>query len=184
MKATEVLMEEHRQIERVLNALEKAAGRLSHGEEVYPRFFSGAAFFTKRFSDRCHHNKEEAVLFPALVENGLPKETGPVAVLLFEHAESRRLNLEMWETIERFQAGDERARDKVIQSTLGYIKLLRQHIYKEDKMLFSMADKVIPANQQEQIYDFLSRKEFDEMGDELHEKFFGMAERLEKECFR
>ena len=69
MKATEILMEEHRVIERVLTALERAATRLSNGQEVYLRFFTGTTVFIKNFADGFHHQKEEGILFPAMIEN-------------------------------------------------------------------------------------------------------------------
>jgi hemerythrin-like domain-containing protein len=47
-----------------------------------------------------------------------------------------------------------------------------------------MADKVIPAGQQQQIAEAFERKEHDETGDNVHEKYLGLAERLEKECLR
>ena len=184
MKATEVLMEEHRVIERVLTALERAATRLSKGQDVYLRFFAGTAVFITNFTDGNHHYKEEAILFPALVENGLSKETGPVAVMLAEHAEGRRLNQKMKQATERLQTSDDAARNELVQNALSYVKLLRQHIYKEDNILFPMADKVIPADQQQQLTEAFERKEHDETGDNVHEKYLGLAERLEKECLR
>jgi hemerythrin-like domain-containing protein len=177
-------MEEHRIIERVLNALERASNRLNRGEDVYLRFFAGTSVFIKGFTDGCHHKKEEEVLFPALVENGLSQESGPIAVLLDEHEEGRRLSQRMRLTVERLQAGDVRARDAVVMSATDYIKLLRQHIYKEDNVLFPMADKVIPTAQQEQILGGFEQFERDGIGEDVHEKYFGLAERLEKECFR
>ncbi len=184
MKATDILMEEHRVIERVLTALERATHRLSRGEEVYLRFFTGTTVFIKGFTDACHHKKEEVVLFPALVENGLPKDSGPVAVMLAEHEEGRRLAQGMRQATERFQAGDIRMRDTLVQNAKAYINLLRQHISKEDKVLFPMADKVIPAAQQEQVLSAFERYDLDENGEGIQEKFYGLAERLEKECLR
>ena len=67
MKATEILMEEHRIIERVLTALERATTRLSKGQDVYLRFFTGTTVFIKNFSDGFHHQKEEGILFPVLI---------------------------------------------------------------------------------------------------------------------
>ncbi|MGE5602975.1 MAG: hemerythrin domain-containing protein, partial [Nitrososphaerales archaeon] len=65
MQATDILMEEHRVIERVLTSLERAAVRLDNGEAVRPGFFVDAADFVKGFADGCHHKKEEGVLFTA-----------------------------------------------------------------------------------------------------------------------
>ncbi len=184
MKATEILMEEHRVIERVLNALERAVNRLSRGEEVYLRFFTGTYVFIKAFTDGCHHKKEEVVLFPALVENGMSKDRGPVAVMLAEHEEGRQLAHGMRLATERFQAGDLRMRESLLQNAKAYIRLLRQHITKEDKVLFPMADKVIPASQHEQILSAFQKFDRDESGEEMHEKYYGLAARLEKECLR
>ena len=184
MKATEVLMEEHRVIERVLIALERASSRLSKGEDVYIRFFTGATVFIKNFADGCHHQKEEGILFPAMLENGLSKESGPVAVMLAEHEEGRRLTQKIRQAIERLQTHDNVARNELAQSAMGYVKLLRQHIYKEDNILFPMADKVIPIDQQQQIMDAFKLVERDQMGDDVYEKYLGLAERLEQECLR
>jgi len=103
MKATEILMEEHRVIEGVLTSLETAAKRLSTGQAVAAGIFLKAADFIKGFADGCHHRKEEGVLFPALVANGMPKDSGPVAVMLAEHEEGRRLTRAMREGAERMR---------------------------------------------------------------------------------
>lgn len=183
MKATEILMEEHRVIERVLTALERAATRLSNGQEVYLRFFTGTTVFIKNFADGCHHQKEEGILFPAMIENGLSKDTGPIAVMLAEHEEGRRLTQKMRQALERLQTTDA-SRSELVQNALSYVKLLRQHIYKEDNILFPMADKVIPVDQQQQILDAFMLVERDETGESVHEKYLGLAERLEQECLR
>ncbi len=184
MKATEILMEEHRAIERVMNALERATNRLTRGEDVYLRFFTGTTVFIKGFIDECHHKKEEVVLFPALVENGLSKEASPVTVMLAEHEEGRRLAQGMRQSTERFQAGDLRMREALVQNARAYISLLRQHIAKENKVLFPIADKVIPPDQQEHILSGFEAFERDATGELMHEKYYGLAERLENECLR
>ena len=183
MKATEILMEEHRVIERVLTALERAATRLYKGQEVYLRFFTGTTVFIKNFADGYHHQKEEGILFPAMIENGLSKDAGPIAVMLAEHEEGRRLTQKMRQALERLQTTDA-SRSELVQNALSYVKLLRQHIYKEDNILFPMADKVIPVDQQQQILDAFMLVERDETGESVHEKYLGLAVRLEQECLR
>ncbi len=184
MKATEILMQEHRVIERVLNALERAINRLGKGEDVYLRFFTGAVVFIRGFTDGCHHKKEELILFPALIARGLSKETGPVAVMLAEHEQGRHLAMGMRQATERFQAGDIRMRDTLVQNARAYISLLRQHITKEDKVLFPMADKIIPAETQDSLVSAFEAYDRDETGEGMHEKYYGLAERLERECLR
>ena len=184
MKATEILMEEHRVIERVLYALEKAAGRLKRGEDVYLRFFIGTSVFIRDFADNCHHKKEEKVLLPALIENGLSRDSGPIAAMLAEHEEARHLTQRLRQVTEKLQAGDTRARELVIQCCMEYVKLLREHISKEEKVLFPIADKFIPADQQDQIIKTFELFQPEEHGEEFHEKYYGMANRLVQECVR
>ena len=180
MKATEILMEEHRVIEGVLTSLETAAKRLSKSGEIPAGFFLKAADFIKGFADGCHHKKEEGVLFPALVANGMPKETGPVAVMLAEHEEGRRLTRAMREGAERMQGGDQTARFHVVGNALDYLMRLRQHIMKEDNVLFPMADRVIPADQHDMIAEAFDHIEHEETGEGIHEKYLRIAEELEK----
>jgi hemerythrin-like domain-containing protein len=180
MKATEILMDEHRVIERVIASLETAANRLSSGQAFPIDFFLKAADFIKNFADGCHHKKEEGVLFVALVQNGMSKEAGPVAVMLAEHEEGRRLTRGMREGAERVQSGDQAAISQVTQNALGYVALLRQHIQKEDRILFPMADQVIPAEQHAQITEAFDHIEHEETGAGVHEKYLALADELEK----
>jgi hemerythrin-like domain-containing protein len=140
--------------------------------------------FWKGFEDGCHYQKEEEILFPALIESGLSKDNGPVAMMVAEHAESRRLAQVMRQMTDRYQGGDELARAQVVKSAMGYIQLLRKHIYKEDNYLYPMASKVIPIQRQEKLYDALTRVDYDEDGEEIHEKYRNLVERLERECLR
>jgi hemerythrin-like domain-containing protein len=184
MQATHILMEEHRVIERVLTALQTAADRLSQGEEIRPAFFINAALFNKNFTDGCHHRKEEGVLFVAMNESGLPTEGGPIAVMLAEHEQGRLFTGAMKDAAQKWEAGDLTARAVVIQDALGYVALLRQHIYKENNILFPMADRLIPPDRQEKVAADFERIEQEETGEGVHEKYLALAEVLEKESLK
>jgi len=73
MTPTEVLSNEHRLILTVLDRLEEAAERLDDGEAVSPEFFLDAAEFIAGFADKCHHGKEEDILFVALTTTHMPR---------------------------------------------------------------------------------------------------------------
>ncbi|MBW2188922.1 MAG: hemerythrin domain-containing protein, partial [Deltaproteobacteria bacterium] len=47
--------------------------------------------FIRDFADAYHHSKEEDMLFVAMVEQGFPREAGPIAMMLHEHELGRSL---------------------------------------------------------------------------------------------
>lgn len=151
MKPTEILMQEHRLIEQVLDCLEDAAGRLDDGEQVSPDFFLQAADFIAGFADRCHHKKEEDILFVAMTARDMPQDGGPVAVMLQEHEEGRRFTAGFRSAAEQMTGGDAGAAVDVVRNVFDYVNLLREHIVKEDNVLFPMADQVIPPDHMQQM---------------------------------
>jgi hemerythrin-like domain-containing protein len=181
MKATEELMSEHRVIERVLLTLENGADHLQNGKPVRPEFFLEATDFAKGFTDGCHHMKEEGVLFPAMEKNGVPNQGGPIGMMLSEHRQGRVYIQSLREAALRLQAGDASAATSVVQSARGYAALLRQHIYKEDNILFPMADRAVPDFEQVQVWEGFETVEHEETGEGVHEKYLALAESLEKE---
>jgi hemerythrin-like domain-containing protein len=181
MEATNILMDEHRVIERVITALETATGRLSSGQAVRPGFFIDASDFIKGFADGCHHKKEEGVLFPAMELAGVPRDGGPIGAMLADHEAGRLFNQNMRAAAERMAAGDQSAGAEIERNALGYVRLLRQHIMKENMVLFPMADHVIPTGQQSEVAAAFEHIEHEETGAGVHEKYLALAEALEQE---
>ena len=181
MQATDILMQEHRVIERVLEALQNAAQAVEDGLPVRPAFFLDAADFIRGFADGCHHHKEEGVLFKALVDHGMSTQNGPVGMMLQEHELGRQYTRAMRAAAEKWQQGDETARPDVIENALGYAALLRQHILKEDNILFPLADRFIPPAEQVAVLVGFEQIEHEETGPGVHEKYLALAGSLEKE---
>ena len=182
MKATEVLSEEHRTIERVIGSLETGAWLLSQDGTIRPEFFIEATNFIKGFADGCHHMKEEGVLFKAMVANGMPLEGSPVAAMLQEHEIGREYTRGLREAAERLKAGDQTARPDVIYNAKHYAALLRQHIGKEDQVLFPMAGEVIPQARQASLVERFEKIEHEETGEGVHEKYLALENALEEEA--
>lgn len=136
----QALMDEHRVIEKVLDALETAADL-----EVPAEFYDRALDFCSSFADACHHAKEEDRLFPLLEERGIPREQGPVGVMCAEHVQGRDYIQQMREAA---AAGDY---DRVRRVSLLYVGLLRDHIHKEDNVLFAMARDVLGRKDLEKL---------------------------------
>ena len=182
MKAIDVLMQEHRLIERVLDALEIAAGHLERSHPVPPTFFLEAADFIAGFADGCHHRKEEGVLFGAMIESGVPSGDGVIEMMLEEHEQGRAFTRGLRDAARRLEAGEAKARAQVVSNVRGYVALLRDHIAKEDEMLFPMADEMMSPARHESVLAGFERVEREETGEGAHEKFHALAEKLEREA--
>lgn len=181
MEATQMLMEEHRVIERVIRVLEAGAVDLRSGGKVPAEFFIQVTDFIKGFADGCHHLKEEDVLFPTMQRFGLPAQGGPIAVMLHEHEQGRAYTRELRAAARRLQAGEPSASEEVTRNAFGYSALLRQHILKEDNMLFPMADQVIPAAQHAQVFDDFVKVEQHIREEGVYEQYLALAQALENE---
>jgi hemerythrin-like domain-containing protein len=181
MKATEILMQEHRVIERVLTALEAAANRAEAQEPIRPSFFADAADFIRNFADGCHHQKEEGVLFKAMEAAGMPADDGPIAVMLAEHEQGRLYTRDMADAAAKWAAGDAGARRATVTAARAYTALLREHILKEDSVLFPMAAHTIPHSRHASVSEDVERVERAEAETGAHRKYRTLAESLEAE---
>ncbi|MBN2149223.1 MAG: hemerythrin domain-containing protein [Anaerolineales bacterium] len=182
MQATDTLSSEHRVIERVLAALEKAANAAEAGAAVRSGLFLDAADFIRGFADGCHHRKEENVLFATMSEHGVPVEGGPIGVMLNEHELGRMFTREMRAGAENWAAGESGGKAIAIAAARKYVMLLRQHIAKEDQILFPMADRAIPPEKHAEVWQAFEKVEHEETGEGVHEKYLGIADALEKEA--
>lgn len=183
MKATEILMQEHRVIESVLDTLQAGVQIAENSGPIRPAFFIDAADFIRGFADGCHHHKEEGVLFKMMADNGFPTQSGPVGVMLNEHELGRQFTRAMRAAAEKWAQGDESARLRVVENAQGYVALLRQHILKEDNILFPMADRAIPTAKHADVLSGFEQVEHEETGEGVHEKYLALAERLRGEVF-
>ena len=137
---TGLLREEHRLILRVVDALDATLSATPPGRSLDLDLVDDCVTFFRLFTDACHHGKEEDLLFEELVREGFPREQGPVAVMLEEHRMGRALVRRMEAGAEAARGGDAAARPGLRSAAADYVRLLRQHIAKEDGVLFEMAD--------------------------------------------
>jgi hemerythrin-like domain-containing protein len=172
-------MHEHRIIERALRALEGMCARLEAGQGVSPDAPPQLLSFLRNFADRCHHGKEEAHLFPELERRGIPREGGPIGVMLYEHEVGRGLLAEMDEAARDYARGQSDAGRRFSDSARRYADLLTNHIYKEDNVLFRIAEGVLDDQSKAQLGEAFERVEA-ELGLGAHERLEGLASELER----
>ncbi len=151
MTPTEYLKQEHRSIEEMLQVMEAVCKKLEGGEQVSTDDLNNIVEFIKVFADKFHHGKEEDLLFTAMVDAGIPKEGGPVGVMLMEHDMGRNFVKGMSEAIEDYGNGNKDASAKIIENARNYASLLSNHIYKEDNILYPMADMHLSEEKQNEL---------------------------------
>ena len=188
MKPTDLLKEEHHGVKIALQVLEQLCKRIGGKPDdkrvLYIDDLTRLIDFFRVFVDKCHHAKEEEILFPALIEAGLPQEGGPVQVLLAEHAEGRKLVAEMDGALKTYRSGSLGAVPVLIGTATSYTNLLTEHITKEDTVLYPIADAKIPAEIQAGMIESFEKIEVERIGLGTHERFHDMLKEFKSAYLR
>ena len=140
---TQILRDQHRNILRVADVLERILAREPETGTLDLDGVADCVDFIRLYADALHHGKEEDLLFPELENAGMPRDSGPIAVMLHEHRQGRAFAKAMAEALPAAREGDADARDRIIHAGYGYVELIRGHILKEDNILFNWADQMI-----------------------------------------
>jgi hemerythrin-like domain-containing protein len=178
MSVTAELVSEHEVILIMLGVLEEIAERLEKEESIDLHDLDRSLEFVQEFADRCHHGKEEDLLFPAMEEAGIPKEGGPIEVMLNEHDLGRSFIRDLKEASHRYQNGDQEARQDMITNIHGYVDLLSRHIAKENRVLFQMADQVLADSSQEKLDHQFKEVQQALMSEDRYQDYRRLAEEL------
>lgn len=141
------LIAEHELISKVLDSFDRWSESLllapREDRLSLKRFLS----FITDFIDGAHHIKEERVLFDALLRQGFSDKEGPVAVMTWEHEEGRLLMRDLALLASGTETWTKEICEDINSAASTYVTLLRNHIAKEDQVLYPMAEKCLPASE-------------------------------------
>jgi hemerythrin-like domain-containing protein len=137
-------MMEHRLIERMIALMEKELHRLQENVAVDPEFaFVDPAFldialdFLRTYADRCHHGKEEDLLFAALAKKDLaPEHRRVMEELIEEHVQARQTTARLMRAKEQHLRGDPAALGDILRGLAELTEFYSRHIDKEDNHFF------------------------------------------------
>jgi hemerythrin-like domain-containing protein len=176
-QATQILRQEHEVILGVLDATEKTASTLEAGSDVPAEVLQETVEFLRKFADTQHHGKEEDHLFPKLRQS-MPMAGGPVSMMLMEHQIGRSHIARMADAAKSYADGNRAAGAEWADAALDYAALLREHIYKENNILFAMAEQVLTQDEQEQLASAFSGVDTQKIGEPLAKRLLQIAEGL------
>jgi hemerythrin-like domain-containing protein len=145
-------MIEHRLIERMINQVKQELSKIEATNRVDTSFIAAAADFFRMYADRCHHGKEEDILFKELADKPLSLEhRAMMDELIHEHVLARETVGKLTGARERYERNDAAALKDIMESMSFLTRLYPAHIEKEDKRFF------LPS------MEYFSEQEKDEM---------------------
>jgi hemerythrin-like domain-containing protein len=175
------LMIEHRLIEKVIRLMHEELERIDREKKADVLFIDNAVDFIRTYADRCHHGKEEDILFRELGKKPLSHEHRTILdELIEEHIHARKTVKSLITAKEEYASGSQDALDNITGSIRELVEFYPKHIEKEDRHFF------IPC------MDYFSREEQDAMLDEfrefdrklIHEKYRGIYEKMKNQKAR
>jgi hemerythrin-like domain-containing protein len=177
--AIEDLMGEHNAVLLALDLLERVATAVVAASPTRaPMDLEELLKFFREFVDRCHHGKEEDILFPAIEKGNDEQTSALVGVLREEHEEGRRHVRAMSALLERLHGGELTAGELIRRHAQAFGSTLRAHIDREDHILFPKARILLPADEGPRLVQQFEVIERERMGPGVHEAFHALLHRL------
>ncbi|HEY9073536.1 MAG TPA: hemerythrin domain-containing protein [Desulfobaccales bacterium] len=182
------LMIEHRLIERLIGLMGKELSRIKDNVAVDPEFaFPDAVFidtavdFMRTYADRCHHGKEEEILFAALAQKDLtPEHRQTMAELIEDHAWGRKTTASLVEAKNDYLREKAGALADLLLHLEAMVVFYPRHIDKEDQHFFIPCMQYFSETEQAELLEKMA--EFDRRM--IHEKYRTIVEGIEhrKSC--
>lgn len=142
------LMEEHQEILRFVEELKEMCRNLMEDGVFEEAKFREGILFIREFADKAHHQKEEQILFRAMMENlGAVAEKLVKGGMLVEHDLARLHVAELEKAVDAYSKNPT-AENKldIIGNAMGYCYLLKRHAQKEDQVVYPFARRSLSAD--------------------------------------
>jgi hemerythrin-like domain-containing protein len=170
------LMIEHRLIERMIHVINEEVKKIDRESSVKSGFIETVVDFIRTYADRCHHGKEEDILFRDLKKKNISSEHLKIMEeLIEEHLWGRKTSTALVSAHDRYRGGDETRLGEIKTLLRNLADFYPRHIEKEDKHFF------LP------VMEYFSQEERDRMLQEgfefdqklIHEKYRSIVETAE-----
>jgi hemerythrin-like domain-containing protein len=172
MKSTKSLISDHETILSAVHILDEMVSEIESGREINHDDIRILLTFFREFADGVHHVKEEAVFFPALMLADRKLQKGPLRIMNDEHERGRALTAAMTAALDH-----DDTKDFLIYAR-RYINLLSDHIEKEHRVLFEIAERVLTDEEDENIADDFEQFENTIVGRLIQERLHSAIEIL------
>jgi hemerythrin-like domain-containing protein len=171
------MMIEHRLIERMIAVMRTELDRFVREKKANPEFIMIFVDFVRTYADRCHHGKEEDILFRELDKKELSKEHREVMEQLIEdHKWARQQTGELVDATEKYSAGDNGMFLIITARLKALTEFYPKHIEREDKHFFLPVMRYFSQEEK----DAMLREGFEFDQSLIHDKYRQIVEQSER----
>jgi hemerythrin-like domain-containing protein len=170
------LMIEHRLIERMIKIMNSELERMEKKGALDLHFIGEAADFIKTYADRCHHGKEEGILFRELEKKKITREhREAMEELIEDHKLGRELTRSLIEAREKAAEGDRSQVTAAAKIMKKLVNFYPKHIEKEDKHFFMPVMGYFTESEK----DAMLQEEYEFDRKLIHDKYMELVEEFE-----
>ncbi|OPY64271.1 MAG: Hemerythrin HHE cation binding domain protein [Syntrophorhabdaceae bacterium PtaU1.Bin034] len=170
------LMIEHRLIERMIRVMKNELDLINKTGKARPEFIDQAVDFIRMYADRCHHGKEEDILFRQLSARSISDHyRQTMNELIQDHITARQMTSQLVAAKDRYVSGDSGAFDDIRNTMKELVTFYPVHIEKEDRHFFIPTMEYFDTREQDGMLEAFW--EFDRML--IHEKYRSIVEKFE-----
>lgn len=172
----DALREEHRNIARLLEALEHQIDVFAAAGAPDYDVIGGIAEYFLEYPDRCHHPKED-VVFRRLRE-AYPQDAAAVGDLPAEHRIVHDRADRFGRAVQALLNDTDIARDAIVEAAREFIHAERRHMHREEEQFLPLAERLLTASDWSLIEGALATGADPLFGDRVEAKFRRLSERL------
>jgi hemerythrin-like domain-containing protein len=151
LNAIEILVEEHKLILSGLELLTTAAEKIVRSQNPPREFFEKAAIFTRDFTNKFHHYKEEIVMFGLLAQKHSGEIDGELERLRNQHEILRNYISEISDSLDGYSKNIDAEVRRLHRNLSEYIETLRRHIHAEDKIFYPLVQTRLTADEMQDM---------------------------------
>ena len=179
MNAIELMNEEHKNILIMIKVIRKVCFNIMNGTEINYKDLEDIIEFIRNYADSHHHKKEEDILFNRITENlGQLGEKLVKHGMLVEHDYGRLYISNLVESIEKVKGGDEEAKLDIIANAISYTHLMERHIDKEDRVVYTFAERNLSKEILEKVNNECYK--FEDANEAVKDKYLNILGKLEE----
>ena len=145
------LIGEHDASMIVLSAMKKLASDIRENKHFDLYRIAQIIEFLRTYIDHCHHDKEELILFPNLVETDVPWVVDTIHLLMDEHIIARGYVNAMDTSLREYVNGHTYSIESLASNMVNYITLAENHMKIENQALLPLTDRFFNRTKLESI---------------------------------